>query len=208
LVLECQNHNDYLIFLYNLCLQSPPCRLPFDLSPIDPDVNTVADTAQKNDFIRYTNERSFQLFRDQMNKKQIFPSALTTQKTIFETILPPEWLPNIQFIINPNASLPCSSQSYNSSNIIIIASLYAMSIYKWTMTDEFFCHDHNEHLFLSPTGGYYCQCKEGKSCDNDSNTDNLLVLLIVFLIFSNVLLIMFLLYSLYSKKLLIEKVAP
>ncbi len=215
LVLQCQNENDYLVFLYNLCLKSPPCKQPFHLSPINTNVNTLVDTEQKNAFIRYTNERNFQLFRSQLNRKQIFPittttsSSLqaTTEKTIFETILPSEWLPTIQVNINANANIPCSSENYNASNSIIIASLYAMSIYKLTMVDEFFCHDHNERLFLSPSGEINCQCKEGKSCDNDSHTDELLKLLIIFLIFAIALLIAFLLYSLYSKKLLIDKVA-
>lgn len=207
LVLKCQNENDYLVFLYNLCLQSPTCKQPFHLSPINTNVNTLFNTEQKNAFIQYTNEHTFQQFRNQLNKKQIIPSISAQQQIIFEKILPSEWIPRIQLIIDPNASMPCSSESYNASNSIVIASLYAMSIYKLTMSDEFFCHDHNEHLFLSPSGEFVCQCKEGKSCDNDSHTDELLQLLVIFLIFAIVLLIAFMLYSLYSKKLLIDKVA-
>lgn len=200
--MQCQNENDYYVLLYKLCLRSAPCRQPFHLKPI-PIGNT---SGHQLSFARYQNERDFQFFKSQFSQSPPFVVESHQQGAlILASLMPREWLPDIVVRYDASSEVACSSAIDRVDRAVVLASLYSMSMYKLALSDEFFCHDHNEQLRLSPDGQFYCLCKEGKSCDNENHTDQLLVVLMAFLIFGVAMLVVALFYSLFTKKRLVTK---
>jgi hypothetical protein len=71
------------------------------------------------------------------------------------------------------------------------ASLYAMNTYRDQVAVSSVCDNINEERIPDPeTGVYYCACKEGKECSEDTHLLELrIVLLVIFCVVSIVILI-------------------
>lgn len=211
-VITCHDQHDLNHFLYKICSQSHPCKHLFHLYPLTPsDASHLSATLERSAFIDYRNERDAQLFARQLTAKPIFPllrkhQQHTTVATVLHNTMPAAWLPTISvhFDAAAAAAVACSDNESLYSPLTVMTALHAMHVYKLTVADEFFCHDPNERLLIDPaTNESVCVCKTGKSCDNDSNFDELFTFLLVILIFGIAAFIMTVFVSLFYKRSMI-----
>lgn len=191
-IIRCQNEDDYYHLLYNTCLQAKVCKLLFHLYPLREE-SDVGNTAERTAFIDYRNKRDYQLFRDQLSKSLIFQQDSTgllltgavpdERRLVLQNLIPSVWLPTT--IVNFNLSQPVLCSETDLPPQQALHALYALHLYKTTVSDEFFCHDPNERLLIDPvTETAYCICKKEKICNNESNYNHLLIMLMIILIFS------------------------
>lgn len=196
-IIVCQSETDYYQFLYRVCLASTPCRVLFYLSP--PAVSTTEET-----YIRYLNEQDFELFRHQLTQYPLIDQENSTN-TVLSKILPSEWKPSISLLIDENAGVACSNATTPIDPWIALTMLYAMHLYKTIVGDEYFCHHPNERLVLDADLQPYCLCKTGKSCDSESNFNQLYTFLQIVLVILIVILICATLGSIFYKRHLLMR---
>lgn len=205
--INCHDEDDYYHFMYNICSQSLPCKHLFHLYPLTPDdASHLQKTPERSAFIDYRNDRDYQLFRHQLLGRPILPQQQQQQQRIvLHNTMPDAWLPTTSVLYKQDVATPrCSEDTSLHNPVTVMTVLYAMHIYKLTVSDDFFCHDPNERLFIDPvTNDTICVCKTGKVCDNDSNFDELFTFLLVILIFGIVAFIITIFVSLFYKRSMI-----
>ena len=206
-LIVCQNEEDYYQFLYQICIQSSPCRHLYHLYPLDQvKENEVPETAA---FIDYRNSRDFDLFRHQLERSLIFRmngtlAVKSERRLVLQNLVPNEWLPDVRVLLKADHREQCHKRVIGRTHALYI--LYALHIYKVVVADEYFCHDPNERLLLDPlTNSVHCVCKKGKSCHNESNFTHLITLLMSLLIFGVFLLSVAIFASLFYKRHLLLK---
>ena len=225
--ITCQSEDDYYHFLYKICTQSTPCRHLFHLYPMTHSAVTtqqVGATPERDAFIDYRNDRDFQLFRHQLATKPIFRiglpdseenntlTATTTLRSsghhlVLQNTMPDSWLPTTTVFFKDESTACSESDVTLQEPGVALSALYGMHIYKMTVADEFFCHDPNERLLIDPlTNETFCICKTGKSCNNDSNFDQLFTFLLVILIFGIIAFIIAIFAGLFYKRHLLHEV--
>lgn len=207
--ITCHNEDDYYHFLYDICVQALPCKHLFHLYPMTPDAaSRLAQTPERSAFIDYRNDRDYQLFRHQLSGRALFPMATTTMTTsqiVLHKTMPDAWLPTARILFKQDAGTPrCSEDTSLRNPLTVMTVLYTLHIYKLTVSDDFFCHDPNERLFIDvETNDTICVCKTGKVCDNDSNFDELFTFLLVILIFGIFAFIITIFVGLFYKRSMI-----
>ena len=216
-IITCRDQEDYTHFMYKICSQSLPCKHLFHLYPITPgDVTHLSVTPERDAFIDYRNERDIELFSRQLAAKPIFPMlrkhqhktagggvvATAAATTVLHNTMPVSWLPITS--VHFDVSTTCAGNESLYTQSMVMTALYGMHIYKLTVADEFFCHDPNERLLVDPlTNESICVCKTGKSCNNDSNFDELFTFLLVILIFGIFAFIITVFVGLFYKRSMI-----
>lgn len=206
-IIVCQNEEDFLRLLYNTCIQTFACRTLYHLYPLD--ASHVSPTPERDSFIDYRNERDFDLFSHQLSRSLIFKYENDTaivgieRRLVLQGLVPAVWLP--QTVVRFDGLTLCYNMTLEP--LVAVSVLYSMHIYKIVVADEFFCHDPNERFLLDPiTNTSFCICKQGKSCDNESNFDFLMIRLAVILIFAIFIFVLALLISLFYKRYLLNNV--
>lgn len=203
-VITCQHQDDYFHFLYKICIQSTPCRHLFHLYPLEvSNTTTISATPERDGFIDYRNERDYQLFRHQLYGKPIFHTqAASSERLVLHHALPDAWIPTTSVVFNQDI-VACSSNE--PSTHLALHVLYALHIYKMVIADDYYCHDPNERFLIDPlTNQTLCICKTGKSCNNDSNFDDLFFFLMVILIVAIVAACISIFASLFYKRAMLH----
>lgn len=209
--ITCHDEDDYYHFLYNICAQALPCKHLFHLYPLTTnDASHLAGTPERTAFIDYRNDRDYQLFRHQLSGKALFPllEQVATSHIVLHKTMPDAWLPTVSVLFKQgsvaSSSPPCREDTSLHNPVTVMTVLYALHIYKLTVSDDFFCHDPNERLFIDVvTNDTICVCKTGKVCDNDSNFDELFTFLLVILIFGIFAFIITIFVGLFYKRSMI-----
>lgn len=208
IIVSCQSEEDYYRLLYSICLSSPPCKILFHLTPptLINDTAVAVTPPEQLAYITQLGEEDFALFQYQASQYTILP--LTTQnhsESVLGKVLPGVWLPNISVLIDASLTSPCALIG-NIEASVALTALYAMHLYKMIISDEFFCHNPNERIFLDiETREPYCRCKTGKECESESNFNQLYTFLQIVLITLIAILILSTLGSVFYKRHLLRK---
>lgn len=206
-VLTCQSHEDYMHFLYKVCSQTIHCKVLFNLYPLEEsDMQRISETPEREAFVDYRNTRDFQLFAQQLTASPIFRIQSQTDHLLLENTMPDEWLPTTSVLFKEDVDA-CSDDMSTHHRYRVISALYAMTIYKMQIADDFFCPDPNERLLVNPvTNRTYCHCKTDKSCANASNFDQLIYFLMVTLIFGIVAACIATFASIFYKQAILDTI--
>jgi hypothetical protein len=192
--IHCHDDNDFYLLLYKLCVQSTICsELLFLDRSVDQIMTLSSNTIiEQNDFKKFVYQLSpFQLFL--MNNYNNDGKFINQNKTILfiYKMWPQTWCPN--YIINLNNTLPpftCSSlitsETMKTSMAIndrmrdfIHVAIYSIETYKIHISNEHYCHHHNQHLIFDLVNNKaLCICMVGKSCNDESNTENFYIVII------------------------------
>lgn len=208
IIVSCQSEEDYYRLLYRICQSSPPCKILFHLVPPNPINDTAIGVSPPEQLAYFTQlqQEDFILFAYQSMQFTLIP--LTTQNRsegVLGKVLPSVWLPNVSVLINSTTSTPCALEE-NIDPSVALTALYAMDIYKTVVSDEFFCHNPNERIFLDiETREPYCRCKTDKKCETESNFNQLYTFLQIVLIVLIGVLILATLGSVFYKRYLLSK---
>lgn len=185
--IACQSEDDYYRLLYRICIQSSPCKHLFHLYPLL-DTASNEKIPETTAFTEYRNQRDFDLFTHQLSRSLIFRIhnadvvIQDERRLVLQNLVPEAWLSEIDVHIAKSGTA-CSEGEIRPNHAI--HALYAMHLYKITVSDEFFCRDPNERFLLDPeTDTDYCLCKKKKSCHNDSNFDHYLTIFMPILVFA------------------------
>ena len=132
------------------------------------------------------------------------------QSNIFfwEDNWPPQWVPRYIIELNNtrNESAKCQStfNMYSTENINFIHStLYLLQVFKTFVVNEYQCSDFNERLVLDVNNQPECVCAYGKSCDNESNTN---ILIIVIMSIFLVLLLLQIISTFWSTRKIVNQI--
>jgi len=190
-IVQCQDQTDYHTLLFRICEKSAHCsRLYY----IDPDLDTSnfthisSDIKKLHDFDRFNHQMERVTMFDAYNKStgsndSNILTLITPKEKILSTMLPPEWFTETQIIFTGLS--PCS-ESYDildpGNRLFVYSVLMSLQTFKLFISEEYSCSDPNEKLYMTGDGTFKCICNKGKSCDNESNFETILKVLIVFLL--------------------------
>ncbi len=182
----CTNETDLYTMLYSICNQLPLCRELYYLESGG-------------------GQRDFHKFKHQLSLIALFnnDSAQGTGRLFVSHIWPAKWVPH--YLVQFNDQAPSCAQNAVASlhpSAVQMASaderafVYAVSnmmmTYKQYISNEHYCNDHNERLlFDQADGGFHCECRAGKLCNNSESTYNAMLIFMGIAILLAILLLIF-----------------
>jgi len=230
--IKCHNYKDFYYLLYKICIESVLCREMYYIDnntyTTKDSGNSGTITSIKittNNFKKFVyqlsltqlfiiydynhiinNESSSSSSNDELNfKKQ-------DRLFLFEDNWPIEWIPRyiIQLKNSTNDTTvllpPQCHQSINihaTENIHFIhITLYLLQSFKTYVINEYHCDDFNERLILDEHNKPHCECKHGKSCNNETNYQTVILALTITLI---ILIIVWIISMFISTSRLLKK---
>lgn len=237
-IVRCHDQLDYHGLLFRICEKSAHCsRLYY----IDPDLDTSNFThigsgiRKLHDFDRFNHQMERVIMFDAYNmsvaptdNSTSIMTLITPKEKILSTMLPPEWVTEIQIIFTGLAvhSTTTTTTNLSSSSTIIIGThsctesydildpenrlfvysvLMSLQTFKLFISEEYSCSDPNEKLYMTGGGTFKCICSKGKSCNNESNFEIIIVILMIFLLVSVSLWIFITFFSTISTSRQIQK---
>lgn len=206
-VIQCQDMDDYMTLLYNVCINSGLCSELYYLTQ---------DFASSNSSATFHDAKNLKKFKYQILTTSFFilshgqnlpifentsiMNVSSQQPFILQETWPISWFPPFVFQIH-ESNETSSIQSCQTLPLIhaenrtfVIYTLYLLQTYKSFMANNY-CSNHNERLMLDKNNQFHCECMEGKDCNNESNFRLGTISLQIAELIAEVILIVLILFS-------------
>lgn len=236
ILVQCHDQLDYHGLLFRICEKSTHCsRLYY----IDPDLDTSNFThigsgiKKLHDFDRFNHQMERVIMFDAYNMSIVatpttdnsttttsIMTLITPKEKLLSTMLPPEWVTEIQIIftelvVHSNLSSSISTthhsctESYDilapENRLFVYSVLMSLQTFKLFISEEYSCSDPNEKLYMTGGGTFKCICSKGKSCNNESNFETIIIILMIFLLIGVSMWIVITFFSTISTSRQIQK---
>ena len=194
-LLQCRNYKDFYRLLYTMCMRSVLCSERYSLEQLPPGDDTVtahAAAITRDNFRKFVYRLSLrQLFIIQDTKKDDDTNSsgnTTVVPPLFllEDKVPLEWIPRYVVQLTHQDSTPACVDTFNTlatENVGFVHSTqYMLHLYSAYVRNDYECRHVNEWLVLDAHNRPHCECRRGKSCNNEGNYEVLIIVLTVILI--------------------------
>lgn len=184
--LQCRNYKDFYRLLYTMCYDSVLCSERYSL-----ERTTTTTTGGK--YAATVTRENFKKFVYRLSLRQLFiiqDSGRNTSGTppplfLLEDKVPLEWIPRYIIQLTHRVETSCADtfDTLAVENVgFVHATHYQLHLYSAYVRNDYECRHVNEWLTLDSHNRPYCECRQGKSCNNEGNYEVVIIVLTVFII--------------------------
>lgn len=202
--IQCRNYKDFYRLLYTMCISSVLCSERYSLERTE-----TTHSGSGGDYATTVTRTNFKKFVYRLSLRQLFiiqdsgggggggeSTVRTTDNTntsaaplpplfLLEDKVPLEWIPRYVIQLTHLTGTSCAD-TYNTlaqENVAFVHSThYMLHLYSAYVRNDYECRHVNEWLTLDAHNRPHCDCRQGKSCNNEGNYEVAIIVVAVFMI--------------------------